>query len=159
MAAAGVVQRIAGPALSAGQLQEILRLRADVFVVEQACAYADVDGRDLLPATLHLWLAAQGPRGDGEPGGLDAYRGILAYLRVLAEPGGGTRIGRVVTAPAARGRGLARVLLRDALEGAARPVVLNAQAHLAGFYAAEGFSPDGPEYLDDGIPHVPMRLP
>ncbi len=141
--------RAAAGEVDARTLHAILRLRCDVFVVEQGCAYAEVDGRDLLEGTVHLWVR----EGEGGP-----YDGIVAYLRVLAESGGGVRIGRVVTAPAARGRGLARALLREALRDAPRPVVLNAQAHLVAFYEAEGFAVTGPEYLDDGIPHVSMSL-
>jgi len=67
----------------------------------------------------------------------------------------------VVTAPAARGRGVAAALVAAALDQvvAGQPVVLDAQAHLAGFYARFGFSAAGPEFFEDGIPHLPMRRP
>jgi ElaA protein len=131
--------------LTAPVLYGLLRLRVDVFVVEQRAAYPELDGRDTEPGTRHLWLAEAGAP--------------VAYLRVLDEPGGGVRIGRVCVAASARGRGLAGQLMRDALELAGpRPCVLDAQAHLTEFYAAYGFTPTGPEYVDeDGIPHVPMR--
>ena len=74
------------------------------------------------------------------------------------EPGGGHRIGRVVTDPAHRGAALAGRLIDHALTLAERPVVLDAQSHLVHVYARHGFAPDGPEFLDDGIPHTPMRL-
>jgi ElaA protein len=123
-------------------LYALLRLRSEVFVVEQKCAYPDMDGRDLEPATRHVWLSE-----DGE---------ILTYLRIL-DDGHTQRIGRVVTAPAARGAGLAGRLLTEALTVVGdRPCVLDAQAHLAGFYAKYGFRQTGPEFLEDGIPHVPM---
>jgi ElaA protein len=123
------------------------KLRVDVFVVEQACVYPELDGRDLEPATRHVWVEA-----DGLP---------AAYLRVLAEPDGGRRIGRVCVSAAVRGRGLADALLRRALdEVGERRCVLDAQSYLAGWYARWGFTTTAPEFLDDGIPHVPMeRLP
>ena len=125
-------------------LYAILKLRGDVFVVEQKCLYADLDGRDTEPGTRHLWV----PRG-GE---------VLAYLRIL-DDGDLRRIGRVVVAPAARGAGLAGRLMDAALaEIGETPSVLEAQAYLVGFYGRYGYRRTGPEYLDDGIPHVPMRL-
>ncbi|MFB9931974.1 GNAT family N-acetyltransferase [Amycolatopsis halotolerans] len=138
------LHRAAGPDLAAADLYEILRLRSEVFVVEQDCVYADIDGRDLLPETQHLWLAS-----DTE---------ILAYLRVLAEPGGG-RIGRVVTAKSARGQGLAAQLMAAALDGAVGEFVLDAQTYAQGLYARFGFVAEGEEYLEDGIPHITMRRP
>jgi ElaA protein len=86
---------------------------------------------------------------------------VAAYLRVLEEPGGEARVGRVVTAPAARGRGLAGELMAAALAhiGPARAVVLNAQTVATGLYERFGFVVSGPEHDDDGIPHVPMRRP
>ncbi|BFU43047.1 GNAT family N-acetyltransferase [Krasilnikovia sp. MM14-A1004] len=124
-------------------LYAILRLRADVFVVEQKCAYGDLDGRDTEPATRHVWFA------DGED--------IRAYLRILDDDGV-ARIGRVVVAPAARGTGVASDLMTQALTIIGeRPSVLGAQAHLAGFYGKFGYEQIGPQYLEDGIPHIPMR--
>jgi ElaA protein len=136
----------AGPDLTAAQLYAVLRLRCDVFVVEQECAYPEVDGRDLLPGTRHRWISD----GDG---------GIDAYLRVLAEPGGAARIGRVVTAKSARGRGLAGELMAAALDGAPGEFVLDAQTYAQGLYARFGFVAEGEEFLDDGIPHITMRRP
>lgn len=126
----------------------LLRLRSDVFVVEQACAYPDLDGRDTEPGTEHRWAH--------EPGDPAA---VLAYLRVLRDPGG-LRVGRVVTAPAARGRGLAGVLMAQVVaERGASTVVLDAQRHLAGWYARYGFVRDGEDFVEDGIPHTPMARP
>jgi ElaA protein len=128
--------------LDAGTLYAILRLRCDVFVVEQECAYPELDGRDIEPTTRHLW-ASGGPE-------------ILAYLRIL-DNGGVSRIGRVVTAAKARGAGHAGRLIQQALTVIGdRPSVLHAQAHLVGFYGKYGYEQNGPEYLEDGIPHVPM---
>jgi len=134
----------AGPSdLDVPTLYALLRLRTDVFVVEQACPYPELDGRDLEPGTEHRWY------------GDDA--GPTAYLRLLAEPGGATRIGRVVTRPDARGAGLAKALVESVLADHDGPVLADAQAHLAGWYEALGFEITGPEYLEDDIPHVPMR--
>jgi ElaA protein len=75
--------------------------------------------------------------------------------------GAGTyRIGRVCTARSFRGAGLAGVLMRAALDEAGNAeCLLDAQSHLAGFYAAYGFTAAGEEFVEDGIPHVPMRRP
>jgi len=126
-------------------LYALLRLRVDVFVVEQACAYADLDGRDTEPTALHCWVE----HGDAP----------VAALRILREPDGSVRIGRVVTASSARHRGLAAALVRHAIAiTAPAPVVLGGQRYLADWYRSFGFQVDGPEYVEDGIPHVPMRL-
>jgi ElaA protein len=130
--------------LNARTLYDLLRLRCDVFVVEQECAYPDLDGRDVEPGTRHLWLS-QG----GEP---------IAYLRILSEADDVARIGRVAVATAARGEGLAGRLMDEALALVGdRTCVLEAQSYLVAFYARYGFAVTGPEYVDDGIPHVPMR--
>ncbi|HEY3009382.1 MAG TPA: GNAT family N-acetyltransferase [Micromonosporaceae bacterium] len=132
--------------LDPGTLYALLKLRVDVFVVEQQCAYPELDGRDTEPDTLHVWL---------ERGGRPA-----AYLRILRDADGAARIGRVVVARDARGDRLAGRLMGAALELIGdRPAVLEAQAHLADFYAGHGFVPTGPEYLEDGIAHLPMRRP
>ncbi|MFF5175877.1 GNAT family N-acetyltransferase [Micromonospora sp. NPDC000089] len=134
--------------LDARTFHDLLRLRVDVFVVEQHCPYPELDGRDVEPGTQHLWLAHDGAH-DGV---------VLAYLRILADPGGVARIGRVVVAPAARGGGHAGRLMTEALRLVGdRPCVLDAQAYLVDFYARHGFAVTGPEYVEDGIPHVPMR--
>ena len=146
------VHRSAWAELDPQVLHDLVRLRVDVFVVEQACAYPELDGRDTEPGTLHVWTT-------------DA-RGVCAYLRVLDEPrtaGDGTpgelrRIGRVVTRPDVRGAGLSARLVADVVaRDGAGVLVLDAQAHLTGFYARFGFRATGPQFLEDGIPHVPMR--
>jgi ElaA protein len=130
--------------LDARTAYDVWRLRQDVFVVEQACPYPDLDGRDLEPGARHVLLT-------GHDGALQGY------LRLL-DDGGVARIGRVVLAPAARGRGLADQLVLAALaECAGREVVLDAQSPLAGWYAGFGFEVSGPEFLEDGIAHLPMR--
>lgn len=130
--------------LDARTLYRILALRSAVFVVEQDCIYLDLDGRDLEPAARQLWV---------ESGGA-----VVATLRLLRDPDGAARIGRVATAPAARSGGFARQLMTRALElSAGRPAVLDAQTYLLDWYARLGFVAVGEEYLDDGIPHVTMR--
>ncbi len=139
-------QVLAGTQLTAAQLHELLRLRIDVFVVEQECPYPELDGRDLREDTTHLWR--RGP---------DDEVPVEGYLRILTDPSA-KRIGRVVTHPAARGRGLASQMMEAALRlTGSEPVVLDAQSHLTEFYATFAFVPDGPEYVEDGIPHVPMK--
>jgi ElaA protein len=119
------------------------QLRESVFVVEQECAYAELDGRDLEAGTRHLWVAD-----GGRP---------VAYLRMLEDPDG-IRIGRVLVAVSHRGRGLAGLLMRRALDLVGdRPSRLDAQSYLADWYTGFGYAVTGPEFLDDGIPHVPMR--
>ncbi|MFP5336089.1 MAG: GNAT family N-acetyltransferase [Actinomycetes bacterium] len=139
------VRRAAWAELDPATLHEIVRLRVDVFVVEQGCPYPELDGRDVEPATEHVWVAAPGLP-------------VAAYLRVLAEPDGARRVGRVVTAPGARGAGLAASLVEDVLaRHGHRPIVLDAQSYLTAWYERFGFTVAGPEFVEDGIPHVPMR--
>ena len=122
----------------------ICKLRQDVFVVEQQCPYPDLDARDVEPETRHVLLMID-----------DA---LLGYARVLDDQRF-WRIGRVLLAPDARGRGWADPLMETALSVAkGRDVVLDAQSPLAGWYATFGFEVDGPEFLEDGIAHLPMRL-
>ena len=124
---------------------ELWRLRQQVFVVEQDCPYPDLDGRDLEDTTRHVVLLED-----------DA---VIGTLRVL-DDGGWVRIGRVVVAPAARGRGLAARLMDEAMTVCGdREVRLDAQTGLTGFYAAYGFEITGPAFDEDGIMHVPMRRP
>jgi ElaA protein len=127
------------------------KLRADVFVVEQACAYPDLDGRDLEPGTRHVYASDGGDR----PASSD---GPVGYLRVLEEPDGTARIGRVCVASSHRSFGVARSLMERAIADiGARVSVLDAQSHLQAWYEHLGYVATGPEFLDDGIPHVPMR--
>jgi ElaA protein len=129
--------------LDAATAYAIWRLRQDVFVVEQACPYPDLDGRDTEPGAVHVVM-----REDHD---------VIGYARVLDDEEE-WRIGRVVLAPIARGRGLADRLMTVALDACPdRPVVLDAQRPLVGWYAGFGFAVDGDEFLEDGIPHVPMR--
>ena len=137
------LQAVPFSALGNEQAYAVWRLRQQVFVVEQECPYPDLDGRDLEEGTRHVLLQEEGA--------------VLGYARVL-DDGDVWRIGRVVLAPEARGRGLADQLLETALRVCPdRPVVMDAQTPLRAWYERFGFEVDGPEFLDDGIPHVPMR--
>jgi ElaA protein len=133
--------------LSTEELYGLLQLRQAVFVVEQDCAYLDADGLDA--RAWHL-LGRDG-------------RGLMAYARCFP-PGvcyEAACIGRVVTSPQARGEGLGRQLMDRAISGTSQrwpgPIQLSAQAYLERFYQQLGFSVCGPGYLEDGIPHLPMR--
>jgi ElaA protein len=131
--------------LTPAELYGLLRLRVDVFVVEQACPYPELDGRDAEPATVHLWFA-------------DDEGAVLSTIRVL-ENGEDRSIGRVATAESARGRGLSAALIRRGIELCeGRTIDIGAQAYLEHWYERFGFRRSGPDYLEDGIRHLPMRL-
>ena len=138
-----VIHRARFDQLDIATLYALLRLRVDTFVVEQACAYAELDGRDDEPRATHWWTDEDGA--------------VVAYLRQLAESDGTARIGRVATAPQARGRGLSTLLLQAVVDQTPSPLVLDAQAHLVSWYQRLGFTVSGPGFVEDGIPHMPMR--
>ncbi|WP_339528130.1 GNAT family N-acetyltransferase [Pseudomonas mucidolens] len=136
--------------LDKDQLYAILRLRQEVFVVEQKCLYQDIDDQDLMGDTHHLtgWKDQQ----------------LVAYLRLLdpTSRNGNVVIGRVIVAPAARGLGLGHQMMEETLRQIEAiwpetPIFLSAQAHLQGYYAGYGFVAVGAEYLEDGIAHIGMR--
>lgn len=131
--------------LGVDDLYDALALRCRVFILEQG-PYLDPDGLDR--ASWHLL-------------GRDAGGTLQAYLRIVdagvkyPEPS----IGRVITAPEARGTGLGHALIREALAHApnrGRALRISAQAHLQPFYRAHGFAPVGGTYLEDHIPHIEM---
>lgn len=132
--------------LSVAEFHDLLRLRTDVFVVEQQCAYAEVDGLDT--SAIHLLGYHQGS--------------LIAYARILP-PGrdGIPHIGRVVVRKEDRGKGIASALMHRALAevesafGASR-CALASQSHLEAFYSLFGFVRVGADYVWDGIPHVDM---
>jgi ElaA protein len=140
-------QTTAFDGLDTRQLYALLRLRQEVFTVEQASIYLDLDNLDQGAIHILCWQ-------DGE---------LLAYQRCLA-PGTSFResaLGRIVVAPRARGRLLGKELvvrgIRHNLERwPGQGIRLNAQAYLQDFYSALGFSADGDIYADDGIPHIQM---
>ena len=133
--------------LGVTNLYDALQLRSRVFVLEQG-PYLDTDGVD-----RHAWhLLGRGAQG-----------ALVSYLRVVDagvkydEPS----IGRVVTSPETRGGGSGRALMAEGVAGCerfwpGRAIRISAQAHLERFYASFGFGAVGPQYLEDGIPHVEM---
>ena len=128
--------------LTSREAYALWRLRQQVFIVEQQSPYPDLDGRDLEPTTRHV-LAHDGDE-------------LVACLRVL-DDGTHARIGRVVVAPAARGRGLARDLMAAALADIGdREIHLDAQTGLTEWYSTYGFEISGPEFVEDGVAHRPM---
>ncbi len=141
------LRRVRAPDLDAAALYELLKLRVEVFVVEQACPYPELDGRDLLAETRHYWLEES----DGE---------VISTLRLMEEHAGGAkafRIGRVCTKRSARGQGHTTRLLQAALaEVGDYECRIDAQTYLEEMYRRHGFVREGEEFLEDGIPHVPM---
>ncbi|MBC2838192.1 GNAT family N-acetyltransferase [Robiginitalea sp. SC105] len=133
--------------LSARQVYEVLRLRAEIFVVEQECAYCDPDGMD--EKAYHL-LGYEGGR-------LAAYTRIFPPGQYLEQ----ASIGRVAVHHSYRGRGFGREIMQASLEAVvneigSREVVISAQVYLVRFYNELGFTASGAEYLEDGIPHIKM---
>ena len=137
--------------LSRDELYEILQVRQEVFSVEQNCPYLDADGLD--QGALHLIA-----RGKGLPLGQ-----LVAYLRLLP-PGcrfPEASIGRLLTVKAARGSGIGRAIMLEALARLktlyphAR-IRISAQQHLEPFYRGLGFAAASEVYEEDGIPHLEM---
>ncbi len=130
-------------------LYDILRLRSEIFVVEQDCVFLDLDGRDHDEDALHLWIRDE--------------RGVIGAVRILDPGTDDASIGRVVTRPDARSSGVASSLMREAValldDRGASDIHLGAQTHLARWYERFGFEISGPGYDEDGIPHVPMIRP
>lgn len=134
--------------LSTESLYRILRLRSEVFVVEQNCIYQDIDAKD--QKAVHLM------------GYLD--EGLVAYCR-LFRPGDyfeEASIGRVVTSPRYRNRNIGNTLLEKAVgEMESRlgkiPITISAQLYLKQFYEKHGFEQTSEMYLEDDIPHIRMR--
>ena len=136
--------------LSNVELYALLRLRSEVFVVEQNCVFLDMDNKD--QHCLHL-LGWQGNQ-------LAACARIVPAGISFAE----ASVGRVVTAAFARGTGLGRELMQTALNKlydlyGRVPVYIGAQQHLQTFYASLGFEATGQPYNEDGIMHIEMLKP
>jgi ElaA protein len=130
-------------------LYDMLAMREAIFVVEQSCIYHELDGLD--KDASHLLVTHKGK--------------VVACLRLLAAtgPSGPLRIGRVAVVDDWRGKGIARSMMQITLEkirqhDPARGICLSAQTYLQGFYQSLGFELCGNEFLEDGIPHVPMQL-
>ncbi len=133
--------------MSGRMVHDIMRLRVDAFVVEQNCAYPELDGLD--EQAIHII-------------GQDADGTVAAYCRILSPKEDGLpHIGRVVVAPAYRAQGHGRELMREAIIAAQlyfkdERSAVAAQAHLQRFYESLGYQAIGAAYLLDGIPHVDM---
>jgi ElaA protein len=139
-------------ALDVHTLYAVLRLRSEVFVVEQTCVFQDMDNAD---AACHHLL---GEQVDGQ-----GQVHLRAHARLV--PAGlkypEASIGRVVTDPAVRSSGLGHVLMQTAVDELHRlwgpqPIRIGAQAHLEAFYRRHGFVSDHKPYIEDGIPHTEM---
>lgn len=135
--------------LSTKELYQILRLRSEIFVVEQNCVYNDLDGNDEI--AYHLLVVDK--------------RQVIGYARILPE---GTRfkatsIGRLVVDAHYRAKGLARNIMNTASEWAFNKwditsIDISAQKYLDAFYSSLGYRIISNEYLEDGIPHIKMKL-
>ena len=131
--------------LTIDELYELLRVRSEVFVVEQNCVYQDLDGDD--QQSIHLWLTVEGK--------------VVALARVCPA---GTHmkeisIGRVITTE--RGKGFGRQIMLDAIDAAiehfnAERIDIEAQEYAKGFYERVGFKQSSDAFMLDGIPHVKM---
>lgn len=135
--------------LTSTALYTILKLRSEVFVVEQNCVYLDMDDKDQQSFHLSGW--------DGN--------NLVAYARILP-PGLAfeeASIGRVVSSPRYRNTGSGRMLMNEAITRTlsqfnVSEIKIGAQLYLLNFYSSLGFTQYGPEYLEDGIPHIEMSL-
>ncbi|MDQ3060643.1 MAG: GNAT family N-acetyltransferase [Pseudomonadota bacterium] len=133
--------------LTGAELYAVLQLRSEVFVVEQACIFQDIDGADA--DAMHLLGMLQGR--------------LVAYARCFA-PGVGepqASLGRIATHASVRGSGVGHALVDEAMACLSRqygpqPVRISAQAHLENFYRQHGFLKTGSVYLEDGIAHLDM---
>ena len=135
--------------LTLEELYEILKLRSEVFVVEQKCIYNDIDGKDL--TSSHIMIKENGK--------------IKAYLRAL-QPGVSYEddsLGRVLVSPDARGKGYAKVIVTKGVEYIlinfnTTKITIGAQEYLKNFYSEIGFKPISEVYDEDGIPHLDMTF-
>jgi ElaA protein len=133
--------------LNVQELYAILRLRSEVFVVEQNCVFLDMDNKDQSSYHLMGWKNNM----------------LVAYTRLI--PSGVayefSSIGRVITAPAARGNGSGKLLMEKSIEEAQRlfgnvPIKIGAQLYLKEFYNSFGFKQSSDIYIEDGIDHIEM---
>jgi len=135
--------------LTNSELYQILRLRSEIFVVEQDCVYQDMDDKDKI--ALHFFK--------------EEVQQIIAYTR-LFKPGDYYKeasIGRVVVKESKRSIGLGHLLIDRSVEQIEKtigkvPIKIGAQVYLKQFYESHGFKKVSEEYLEDGIPHIHMLL-
>ena len=131
--------------LSTRELYEILKVRAEIFVVEQNCVYQDMDDKDY--ESLHMFYEEDGK--------------VKAYLRSYIEEPGVVRMGRVLTLK--HGTGLGGKLLKEGLaqileKQHPKSIIIHAQCYATGYYAREGFVICSEQFMEDGIPHTRMKL-
>ena len=129
--------------LTVDELYEILKLRADVFIIEQNCIYPDIDDKD--QSSLHVFFKDK--------------QEIIAYLRVI--PSNPVRIGRVISKY--RRNRLGTLVLKAGIQAAqdayhAHSITIEAQSYAKEFYEKQGFIQTSDEFLEDGIPHIEMKL-
>lgn len=135
--------------LTVKELYEILKLRSEVFVVEQKCIYNDIDGKDI--TSIHLMIKENGE--------------IKAYLRIL-QPGvsyDDASLGRVLVSKDARGKGYAKIIVQKGIDYVLNNlnntnITIGAQEYLKDFYSKFGFKAISDVYDDDGIPHLDMTF-
>lgn len=135
--------------LSNQELYEILQLRSEVFVVEQTCIYQDIDGKDY--KALHLFGEKEGE--------------IVAYTRLFkaGDYFDNTSIGRVAVKQIHRSFGYGHQIIKESINAiynnfGISNIEISAQKYLQSFYESHGFKAFGPDYLEDGIPHIAMLL-
>ena len=137
-------------ALSGEQVYQLMQLRSEVFVVEQACIYQDLDGKDTHPQALHVLVYKKAS--------------LVACARIL--PSGlsfdSPSIGRILVAQSSRGQNLGRQVIEYAIQMTENlwpkcSITIGAQTHLVALYQEFGFTKISADYLEDGIPHVDMR--
>ena len=140
-------QTVSFTELNNDELYTVLRLRQEIFVVEQDCIYQDLDGKDQQAIHMLCWSGSE----------------LLAYQRCL-QPGlsyAESSIGRILVATAGRGTGLGNELVSRGVNynlkrWPTHAIRINAQAYLEAFYTRLGFTATGDEYEEDGIPHLQM---
>ena len=135
--------------LTVEELYAILRLRSEVFVVEQNCVFLDMDNKDQYAHHLAGWQENK----------------LVGYARIL--PAGisysESSIGRIVSSPAYRAQGIGKELLTESISTlyrlhGKRVIRIGAQYYLKKFYESFGFEQAGEIYLEDGIQHIEMLL-
>lgn len=135
--------------LNLDEFYSILKLRIDIFVVEQNCPYSELDNKDQI--AYHFFC-----KDNNE---------VIAYTRIF-KPGNyysEAAFGRVVVHPNYRNKSLGRQLIGKTIEEIRRlfgiiPIKIGGQLYLKKFYESFGFQQIGDEYLEDGIPHIYMIL-
>ena len=133
--------------LNINELYEILKVRCNVFVVEQNCPYLDMDDKDKY--AYHMYLKSN--------------QKIKAYLRIITNENSSSEvtIGRVLTTE--RGKGYSKIILNEAIKFSkeklnVKRVIINAQTYAKKVYEKFGFKPSSDEFLEDNIPHIQMLL-